>query len=117
MKNLGRLYRHRRIAKKIRGSAERPRLVIFRSNKHIYAQLVNDQQGKVLIGFSTLSKEFKEKNIKSATKDGAKELGVIFGKKAKSMGFDRVSFDRAGYKYHGRIKDFAYGARQEGLVF
>jgi len=113
MKKLGRFYRHRRITKKIKGDSVRPRLVVFRSSKHIYAQLIDDAAHKVIAGLSTLSKDFVD--IKSSNKEGAKEIGKRIAKKALSLGIEKVSFDRSGYKYHGRVKSLADGAREGGL--
>ncbi|MCM8824338.1 MAG: 50S ribosomal protein L18 [Candidatus Omnitrophica bacterium] len=124
MKTIARARRHRRITKRMRGSKERPRLVVFRSKKHIYAQLVDDSEGKVLTGFSTLSKEFhntegKSDNGKKKTNNqaAAKEVGLLIAKKAKQLGIEKVCFDRAGYKYHGRIKALAEGVREGGVKF
>ena len=101
----------------MKGSSERPRLVVHRSSKHIYAQIVNDQDRKVLTGCSTLTKEFKEKNIKTTDQSAAKEIGKLIAQKAQGLGVKVVSFDRAGYKYHGRVKALADGAREGGLSF
>jgi len=117
MKHLGREKRHKRIIGKLRGSLKRPRVVVFRSKKHIYAQLIDDESKKVITGFSTLSKEFKEKKVKSTNKDAAKIIGQIFARRAKELGIEKISFDRAGYKYHGRVKSFADGAKEGGLKF
>ena len=117
MKKIGRQRRHKRITKKIKGDQEKPRLVVFRSKKHIRAQLVNDSGQKVVVGCSTLSKEFKSRGIKTTNKESAKEVGKIIAQKAQGMGIKKVSFDRGGYKYHGRIKSLADGAREEGLKF
>lgn len=117
MKKIGRQQRHRRIAKKIRGSDSQPRLVIFRSKKHIYAQLVNDSIQKVLAGCSTLSKEFKTKNEKTTGKDAAREIGKTIAQKALSLGIKSIRYDRGGYKYHGRVKSLAEGAKKGGLNF
>ena len=117
MRIKGRLRRHKRITKKMKGSTERPRLVVHRSSKHIYAQIVNDQERKVLIGCSTLTKEFKVKNIKATDKAAAKEVGKLIAQKAQGLGVKAVSFDRAGYQYHGRVKALADGAREGGLSF
>ncbi len=117
MKQIGRQRRHKSIARKARGLKDRPRLVVFRSKKHIYAQVINDSLGKVVTNASTLSKEFKEKKIKSTNQDAAKEIGKMIAKKAKSLGVEAVSFDRGGYKYHGRAKKLAEGAREGGLKF
>ncbi|MCM8773860.1 MAG: 50S ribosomal protein L18 [Candidatus Omnitrophica bacterium] len=122
MKTIARVRRHRRITKRMRGSKERPRLVVFRSKKHIYAQLVDDSEGKVLTGVSTLSKEFysregRSDNGKKKTNNqpAAKEVGLLIAKKAKQLGIEKVCFDRAGYKYHGRIKALAEGVREGGV--
>ena len=115
MKQIGRKRRHKSIARKVRGVESRPRLVVFRSKKHIYAQLINDSLGKAVASVSTLSKEFKEKKIKPANQEVAKEIGKLISEKAKSLGIKAVSFDRGGYKYHGRVKKLAEGAREGGL--
>ena len=117
MKKTGREKRHKRIIKKVMGDSKKPRVVVFRSKKHIYAQLVDDESRKVITGFSTLSKDFKEKRLKSNNKDAAKIVGQMFARKAKELGIERISFDRAGYKYHGRVKAFADGAKEGGLKF
>ena len=117
MKHPGRKRRHKRIVKKVKGNSEKPRITVFRSKKHIYAQLIDDESKKVITGFSTLSKEFKDKKVKSTNKAAAKVAGQMFARKAKELGFGRISFDRAGYKYHGRIKAFAEGAKEGGLKF
>ncbi len=117
MQKIGRERRHKRITKKLKGSKERPRLVVFRSKKHIYAQLVNDAAQKVITGCSTLSKEFKDKKIKSSNREAAKEVGKILSSKALGLGIKTISFDRGGYKYHGRVKSLADGTREGGLKF
>ena len=121
MKLLGRQKRHRRFTKKIKGIKERPRLVVFRSQKHMYAQLIDDLEEKILGSCSTLSKEFRQKykdtKIKSNGVEAAKEVGLLIAKKASSLGIRAVAFDRAGYKYHGRVKALAQSAREEGLEF
>ncbi len=115
MKSQGRNYRHSRLAKRIRGTDKRPRLVVFRSKKHIYAQLIVDTEAKTVVFGSTLTKEFKDKKIKGSTKEGAKAVGALLAEKIKAMGIGKVCFDRAGYKYHGRVKALAEGAREAGL--
>ena len=117
MKKLGRERRHKRIVKKIKGSKEQPRLVVFRSKKHIYAQLINDAAQESITSSSTLGKEFKGKGIKTANKEGARELGKIIATKALAAGIKKVCFDRGGYRYHGRIKSLAEGVREGGLKF
>ena len=114
----GRARRHFRFTKKVKGSQTKPRLVVFRSRKHIYAQLVDDlSENKVLTSCSTLSKDFTEKKKKANNKEAAKEIGLLIASKAKSLGIERIAFDRAGYKYHGRVKMLADGAREGGLRF
>lgn len=106
--------RHKRVRAKIKGSALRPRLCVFRSNKHIYAQLIDDQKGKVLVSCSDLELKIKRRQKKT-------EISFLVGqnlaKKATKLGIKNVVFDRAGYKYHGRVKALAEGARKEGLIF
>ncbi|MBI2083842.1 MAG: 50S ribosomal protein L18 [Deltaproteobacteria bacterium] len=107
--------RHSRIRKKVSGSSSRPRLSIYRSLKHLYAQLIDDNDKKTLLGLSSKSKEFSKKiagNVK-----GAREFGLFFAKMARQKQFENVTFDRGGYIYHGRLKAFAEGAREGGLKF
>jgi large subunit ribosomal protein L18 len=107
--------RHLRIRKTVQGTAARPRLVIFRSLKHIYAQLVDDDQGRTLLGVSDRTKGVAaEKNGKVAA---GLAVGKLLGAKAREQGITKVVFDRAGYPYHGRVKAVADGARQAGLEF
>ena len=117
MKHRGRSARHARIAKKMKGTKSRPRLVVFRSKKHISAQIINDCKDHVITGFSTLSKEIRAKKLKSNTKEGAKEVGKIIAGKLSSSGIKKISFDRAGYKYHGRVKALSDGIREGGIEF
>jgi large subunit ribosomal protein L18 len=105
-----RVRRHLRVRKKVTGSPERPRLVVFRSLKHIYAQLVDDVSGKTLLTVSDSKFEGK-KSEKSA------EVGKLLASRAKEAGVTSVVFDRAGYQYHGRVKAVADGAREGGLEF
>jgi large subunit ribosomal protein L18 len=111
--------RHRRIRKKIQGTAERPRLVVFRSLKNIEGQLVDDDSSRTLVGVSTLAEELKGFTSKSQTPkvEVAFEAGKLLADKAKAAGVEKVVFDRGGYKYHGRVKAFAEGARKGGLEF
>ncbi|RKY41189.1 MAG: 50S ribosomal protein L18 [Candidatus Omnitrophota bacterium] len=117
MKLVERLRRHKRITKKMQGTRKQPRLVVFRSKKHIYAQLVDDDNRKVITGCSTLSEEFKALNKKSTNQEAAYEVGKLIARRAFDLGIKKVCFDRAGYKYHGRIKALAEGARSAGLNF
>lgn len=115
-KNIARVYRQERIRKKVFGTQTRPRLAIFRGVNNIYAQIIDDEQGKTLLGLSTLSKEFSARKDAGNVK-GAKELGKIIARKALEQKIDQVVFDRSGFLYHGRIKAFADGAREGGLKF
>jgi large subunit ribosomal protein L18 len=103
--------RHLRVRKKVAGTAERPRLVVFRSDKHIYAQLVDDDAGRTIATVSSLKVAEGKKSQKAA--EVGKQVAVI----AKDRGITRVVFDRGGYKYHGRVKAVADGAREGGLEF
>lgn len=103
--------RHLRVRKRVNGTAERPRLVVYRSLKHIYAQLVDDETGRTLTTVSDQAIDEGKKAEKSA------EVGRRVAAKAKEAGITRVVFDRAGYKYHGRVKAVADGAREGGLEF
>ncbi len=108
-----RVKRHNRIRRRIYGSAERPRLCVYRSNKHIYAQIVDDSTSTTLACASTLDGDFK--GGKSWDKDAAKQVGELIAKRAKDKGIEAVVFDRGGYIYHGRIAAIAEGARTAGL--
>lgn len=114
IKNPRRYRRHRRIRAKISGTAKVPRLSVFRSSKYIYAQLVDDVNGRTLISAS--DKESKKKKGQKKA-DRAKEVGKIIAKKAKERKIEKVIFDRGGYQYHGRVKELAEGAREGGLKF
>ena len=114
----GRERRRKRIRKRIKGTPERPRLNVFRSNKHIYAQIIDDTKGHTLVSASTLDKEFKSKAEEKMTRTQAAYLvGELLAKKALEKNIKKVCFDRAGYKYHGRVKALAEGARKGGLEF
>jgi large subunit ribosomal protein L18 len=113
----GRAKRHRRIRRVVRGSGERPRLVVFRSMKHIYAQVVDDERGVTVMTAGSLSPELKETLRTGGNVAAAKAVGELIAKKAKAGGIAAVVFDRGGYKYHGRVKALADAARAAGLVF
>ena len=106
--------RHRRVRGKVFGSAERPRLVVFRSNRGIEAQLVDDLEGKTLAAASWLN---LKKSFKGSKSEQAAEVGKLLAANAKKANVDTVVFDRGGYLYHGRVKAFAEGAREGGLDF
>lgn len=113
-KNLARSKRHRRVRSKIRGTATCPRLNVFRSSKHIYAQLIDDVRGVTLAYASSMDKEFQGVG---GNKEAAKKVGQMIGKRAVDQGISSVVFDRGGYLYHGRVKELADGARESGLTF
>jgi large subunit ribosomal protein L18 len=107
--------RHERIRLRLSGSAERPRLAVFRSLNHIYAQVIDDTTGKTLAAASSLEKELKTAGQKKT--DEAKTVGRLIAERARSAGIEQVVFDRAGFRYHGRIKSLADAAREAGLEF
>jgi large subunit ribosomal protein L18 len=116
IKKNARLRKKKHINKVVSGTAERPRLVVFKSLKHIYAQLVDDANQKTITGMSSLSKELLDEIKSSKNKlEVATIIGKSIGKKAQAMKIERVVFDRNGYLYHGRIKAVADGAREAGL--
>ena len=107
--------RHERIRLHLEGSAERPRLAVFRSNVHIYAQVIDDASGRTLATASTVEKELR--GSKKTKTEEAAVVGKLVAERAKSAGVERVVFDRAGFRYHGRIKSLADAAREAGLDF
>ncbi|MCX7917426.1 MAG: 50S ribosomal protein L18 [bacterium] len=115
--------RHLRVRKKVKGSSDRPRLCVYRSNKHIYASLIDDScsPNKVITTVSSLSPEFKknitDRSIHGGNIKGAEIVGKLIAEKAKSLGIEKVVFDRGGYKYTGRVKVLAESARKGGLKF
>jgi large subunit ribosomal protein L18 len=116
---LQRKRRHLRIRNKIRGTTERPRLVVYRSLKNIEGQLVDDEMGKTMLGMSTLAadvRDFKPEGTHRRV-EHAFAAGKVLAERAKAQGIESVVFDRGGYKYHGRVKAFAEGAREGGLQF
>jgi large subunit ribosomal protein L18 len=113
----GRAVRHRRIRRVVRGTSGRPRLVVFRSLKHIYAQIVDDERGATLVTTGSLSPELRGQSPSGGNITAAKAVGELIARKAKEKGIGVVVFDRAGYKYHGRVKALADAARAAGLSF
>jgi large subunit ribosomal protein L18 len=105
--------RHRRVRKKVRGTPERPRLSVFRSSRHIYAQVIDDVHGRTLAAASTAEGELR--GGATATVDAAKAVGKLIGERTKAAGVDAVVFDRGGFKFHGRVAGVAAGARESGL--
>lgn len=116
-KNSIRVARHRRMRRNIVGSTERPRLNVYRSTGHIYAQLINDEVGNTLVAASTLDAELREKLAGKSKVEQAALVGELIGKRAKDKGISKVVFDRGGYLYTGRVQALADGARKAGLDF
>lgn len=112
--NKARLKRHARVRAKISGTAERPRLNVFRSAKHIYAQLIDDVNGVTLAAASSMDKDFEGFG---GNKEAARKVGMVLAQRATEKGIADVVFDRSGYIYHGRVKELAEGAREGGLKF
>jgi len=106
--------RHLRVRKKLSGTAERPRLCVYRSEKNIYAQIIDDVTGNTLVSASSLDKAFEGLG---SNKEAAKKVGELIAKKAVDKGIKQVVFDRGGYIYHGRVQELAEGAREAGLQF
>lgn len=110
--------RHLRVRKKISGTAKKPRLTVFKSNKHIYAQIIDDTIGRTLVSASTTEKEVKESlNNKTWDKNAANVVGKLIAQRAKEKGITTIVFDRSGYKYHGKVKALADAVRAEGIKF
>lgn len=116
-KNAKRKIRQTRVRKKITGTPERPRLNVYRSLNNIYAQVIDDVNGKTLVSASTLDAELKGTLSNSGNKDAAKAVGTLVAKRALEAGVESVVFDRAGYIYHGRVKELSEAAREAGLKF
>ncbi len=112
--NKARLKRHRRVRAKISGTPERPRLNVFRSAKHIYAQLIDDVNRVTLVAASSMDKEFEGVG---SNKEAARKVGSMIAQRATAKGISEVVFDRGGYVYHGRVQELAEGAREGGLKF
>ncbi|HIZ55721.1 MAG TPA: 50S ribosomal protein L18 [Firmicutes bacterium] len=112
--NKARIKRHLRVRTKINGTPERPRLNVFRSAKHIYAQLIDDVNGVTLVAASTMDKGFEGNG---SNKEAARKVGQMIAKKAVDKGIAEVVFDRGGYIFHGRVAELAEGARESGLKF
>ena len=116
-RKVARLKRRKRIRKKISGSPERPRLSVFRSSKHIYAQVIDDLNGVTLVTASTLSPEIRQQEKVKGKIDNAKRVGKLIAQMTKAQGITSVVFDRNGFMYHGRVRALAAAAREAGLEF
>ena len=116
-RQLVRAKKHMKIRNRFSGTAERPRLAVFRSNNHMYAQIIDDTVGNTLVSASTLEKEIKAELEKTNNVDAAAYLGTVIAKRAIEKGIDTVVFDRGGFIYHGKIEALADAAREAGLKF
>lgn len=116
-KNIARKKRHARIRRTVTGTDVRPRLNVFRSAKHIYAQLIDDVTGSTIVSASTMDKEVKDTVSNGGNVEAAQKVGELIAKRAKEKGYESVVFDRGGYLYHGRIQALAEAARTAGLQF
>jgi len=116
-KKVARIRRHKRVRNRVKGTSERPRMSVFRSNANIYAQIIDDIKGVTLVSACTLDKEIKNDLKDSGNKDAAAKVGALMAKRALAKGIKQVVFDRGGYLFHGRIKSLADGAREGGLKF
>jgi large subunit ribosomal protein L18 len=116
-KQVGRTRRHYRVRKKVAGTAARPRLAVFRSNRHITAQVIDDRTGRTLAAASTVEKDLRSGQGPTANKAAAATVGRLVGERAKAAGVTQVVFDRGGFLYHGRVAAVAEAAREAGLEF
>jgi large subunit ribosomal protein L18 len=116
-RNEARKRRHLRVRKKLAGTSARPRLNVFRSNKHIYAQVIDDSLGTTLVSASTLDKEIRDSITNGGSVEAARKVGELVAKRALEKGLTAVVFDRGGYLYHGRVQALAEAAREAGLQF
>jgi large subunit ribosomal protein L18 len=105
------------IRKKIRGTEQRPRLSVFRSTRHIYAQIIVDSSGETLASASTMCREIRQKEKRTGNIEAAKKVGALLAKRAVKKGIQTVAFDRGGYRYHGRVRALAEAVRENGLAF
>jgi len=116
-RNIRRKRRALRVRKHVRGTSLKPRLTIFRSNKHLLAQIIDDESHATIVGIGTMSKDFKDSPHAKKSKEAAKEIGKRIAQEAKKKNIEKVVFDRGSYKYHGIIAEMANAARSEGLKF
>ncbi len=116
-RNDRRVKRHERVRKDLYGTPEKPRLCVYRSNKNISAQIIDDVSGTTLVAASSLDKDLKAEVANGGNKEAAKKVGAALAKKAAAKGIEEVCFDRGGFLYHGRVAELAAGAREGGLKF
>ena len=109
--------RHKRLRQRLKGTAERPRLFVFRSLNHIYAQIVDDQRGATLVSASSAESEIRDGLVGLKKSESAKRVGETVAQRARDQGLEKVVFDRGGYQFHGRVQALAEGARERGLDF
>jgi large subunit ribosomal protein L18 len=114
---LARMRRHERVRSKVVGTPQRPRLNVYRSLNHIYAQIIDDSQGRTLMSISSLDSSLRDSLAERTKTERAAEVGKVLAERAKQAGITQVVFDRGGYKYHGRIKALAEASREGGLQF
>ncbi|MDP6494310.1 MAG: 50S ribosomal protein L18 [Dehalococcoidia bacterium] len=112
-----RVMRHLRVRRKVKGTTKRPRLAVFRTLKHVYAQIIDDTQSRTLTAVSSLESQVKEVREGKSKTDVSKTVGALLAQRAKDKGITTVVFDRGGYKYHGRVKALADAAHEGGLIF
>jgi large subunit ribosomal protein L18 len=116
-KIVARLKRKKRVRKNILGDADRPRLSVFKSSRHIYAQIIDDRKGQTLTAASTVSKQLRTEATPLKKREAAKLVGKLLAERAKALGISKVAFDRGGFLYHGRVKELAESCRAHGLDF
>lgn len=116
-RKIARRRRQLHVRKGVRGTCEKPRLTVFRSNRHFFAQIIDDEKGETLLGFGTMSKTLKDTKFNKKSKEAVSHLGAQMAEKAKEKNIQRVVFDRGRYKYHGLLAEFASAARKAGLQF
>jgi len=116
-RQVNRKKRHRRVRTKVYGTPERPRLNVFRSSKHIYAQVIDDQSGETLVAATSLDPQLRSELEHGGNREAARKVGALLAGRAVEKGIESVVFDRGGYLYHGRVKELADGAREAGLNF
>lgn len=116
-RNVLRKRRHRRVRSKVAGTPERPRLNVFRSLVHVYAQVIDDQNGRTLVSASSMDPQLRGDLAKGGDRQAAARVGELIARRALDLGIKQVVFDRGGYPYHGRVKALAEAAREKGLIF
>jgi large subunit ribosomal protein L18 len=116
-KRISRIRRHQRIRRHLKGTSERPRLCVFKSNKYIYGQIIDDSKGVTLVSASSIETDLREKFKSRVNKQTSEEIGKLIAERALEKGIKKIVFDRGGFMYHGNVKAFAEAARSAGLEF